>query len=260
MKIGIEMEFTGVNRIELSQLLANYFGNVEWSVEKGGYRFVDYKKREWWLVTNVSVRPELCQNHNPEMRVSASEDDEPILYQNEIRTPVISWDNNHDRRMLEKILFIVKILGGIVNESCSMHVHIDKPEGDEMLAIFMYVFRKKQYNAFLKYGISKEYRHKYARAYSADVDCHSLKTLDDIMKYISDNYPDATNRDGSIDTKHFALNFQSIIDHGTIEFRAFNSVLDFIGIQDAMDFVKSICEEVEKEYRHGWWLRSTDDD
>ena len=112
---GCEIELTGINRATAAQTLADLFGTR--AEHSGGgydaYRVKDLDGKEWKIVRDSSIHPE-CRRRS----VLIGE-----TYKVELNSPKLEYS---EMEKLQEVVRALRRAGGIVNDSCGMHVHVDK--------------------------------------------------------------------------------------------------------------------------------------
>ena len=111
---GCEIELTGINRATAAQTLADLFGTR--AEHSGGgydaYRVKDLDGKEWKIVRDSSIHPE-CRRR----AVLIGE-----TYKVELNSPKLEYG---EMEKLQEVVRSLRRAGGIVNDSCGMHVHVD---------------------------------------------------------------------------------------------------------------------------------------
>ena len=111
---GCEIELTGINRATAAQTLADLFGTR--AEHSGGgydtYCVKDLDGKEWKIVRDGSIHPE-CRRRS----VLIGE-----TYKVELNSPKLEYG---EMEKLQEVVRSLRRAGGIVNDSCGMHVHVD---------------------------------------------------------------------------------------------------------------------------------------
>ena len=111
---GCEIELTGINRATATQTLADLFGTR--AEHSGGgydaYRVKDLDGKEWKIVRDSSIHPESRRRS-----VLIGE-----TYKVELNSPKLEYG---EMEKLQEVVRSLRRAGGIVNDSCGMHVHVD---------------------------------------------------------------------------------------------------------------------------------------
>ncbi|MCI6885070.1 amidoligase family protein [bacterium] len=111
---GCEIELTGINRATAARTLADLFGTR--AEHSGGgydaYRVKDLDGKEWKIVRDGSIHPESRRRS-----VLIGE-----TYKVELNSPKLEYG---EMEKLQEVVRALRRAGGIVNDSCGMHVHVD---------------------------------------------------------------------------------------------------------------------------------------
>ena len=111
---GCEIELTGINRATAAHALADLFGTR--AEHSGGsydaYKVKDLDGKEWKIVRDGSIHPE-CRRRS----VLIGE-----TYKVELNSPKLEYS---EMEKLQEVVRSLRRAGGIVNDSCGMHVHMD---------------------------------------------------------------------------------------------------------------------------------------
>ena len=251
---GIEVEFTGVTRETVIKHFELFFRRksiCEHKILKDNSEYDKYMIQDddglvWTLNRDRSLVAEIF---TPDFEIkSVNEEDVDGLYKCELVSPVL---NAKSVGTLCSLVDIIKSLGGIVNDSCGIHVHIDKPDSvDEVLdliqkftAIQTYIFEDFQVkeNRLLKY--CKPYPQSFINGLSV-YDINTFEDLRDyVQRHLGGDYPLTHSHNIS---RYYALNLHSLVMHNTIEFRFFNGSLDTKEIKRILDWVLHFSYSPEK--------------
>lgn len=252
-KIGVEIEFTGVKRIEVVTALENLFKTVAETVKSksaGDYsyhRLKDMNGDSWLVVRDRSILPEIYSyklgNKDPNVRFkkySLKYSSEAQDYMVELVSPALT---SKSLPLLFTIIDIVKSLGGIVNSSCGLHVHIDRPESISDIVTLYKRFCLEQDNILSYFNVESKRLDKYCKPYNKTVQLpeNVCFNLHNFMLFLWKNYRSEEDTSSEVvDSKslrYYALNFYSLLQHNTIEFRLFNSTLDRVEVAKILDWV-----------------------
>ena len=232
---GIEIELTGITREVASNLVAAYFKTNAEPIKEYRYAIQDNKNRTWFITRDRSIRPEINQKN-----VSAPEED-TSNYLVELITPVLTLD---ELWILNDIVELFKINGGIINETCGIHIHLDlephTPQTLQKLITVIHDNSKLLYEA-LDIPINRlKYCRKFSKTHIENLnkqDFTSLEHMSDIWYSI---YPNDERDTKYNKTRYYGLNLHSAFHKNTIEFRYFNSCLDIDRIKAYLDFCFSL--------------------
>lgn len=262
-KLGVEIEFTGVKRSDVVTALEFFFHtdaiNIVSKTAEDGYEYhklIDQNKDTWLVVRDRSIKPEVYMS---KLGGVSSEEDafETILLEgdNEVCLPAYESPEEYMVELVSpaltskslptlfSIIDIIKSLGGIVNYSCGLHVHIDKPDNLSGITTLFKRFYLDQKNILEHFNVNREHRlGKYCKPYNDDLNLDILDEFTsekDFLDYLYKQYAEKDDN-GEIIRKtlrYYALNFHSIVVHNTIEFRLFNSTLNRVEIAKILDWV-----------------------
>lgn len=246
-KLGIEIELTGVTRSEVVVALENLFQSKAASVKsesaEDGYcyhKIADMYGNNWRVMRDRSISPQIYDYKRTEVSsddrfkiVDLTADD--TTYMVEVVSPVLTSET---LPILFSVVDVVKSLGGIVNSSCGIHVHIDKPDNVDNLVGLFKKFCLEQDAIFSAFDVNKNREEKYCKKYDMSLLSSEFATEEDFLEVLYETYAQYEG-DKRIDRtlRYHALNFHSIRTHGTVEFRLFNSSLDRAKIAKIINWV-----------------------
>lgn len=215
---GCEIELTGINRATAAQTLADLFGTR--AEHSGGgydaYRIKDLDGKEWKIVRDGSIHPE-CRRRS----VLIGE-----TYKVELNSPKLEYG---EMEKLQEVVRSLRRAGGIVNDSCGMHVHVDASKHTpQSLKNVLSIMYSKEDILFTALKVNPARIDSYCQAVDEPI-------LEEIRKLPSGASMDQLKdrwyrgRDGSDyhyhQSRYHALNLHSVFYHGTVEWRLFNSTL-----------------------------------
>ena len=215
---GCEIELTGINRATAAQTLADLFGTR--AEHSGGgydaYRVKDLDGKEWKIVRDGSIHPE-CRRRS----VLIGE-----TYKVELNSPKLEYG---EMEKLQEVVRSLRRAGGIVNDSCGMHVHVDASKHTpQSLKNVLSIMYSKEDILFAALKVNPARIDSYCHAVDEPI-------LEEIRKLPSGASMDQLKdrwyqgRDGSDyhyhSSRYRACNMHSVFYHGTIEWRLFNSTL-----------------------------------
>lgn len=237
-RVGIEIEFLcKLDLCKLAEMLAyKWYKKEAYSVceftknseTRIKYTVVDPKGSTWAFVIDKSV----CDRDNG------------ILVGYELVTPVIS-----DLYYLRDVLAVLLDAGCYVNNTCGLHIHIDKPELQQAVNLLKW-FASSQDGIVSLFGIPScrliRFCKKYPQSFVQGLSTREFKDYDDLLRF----YHELLNgkvfgsssywKDDSNPARYYLLNFNSLCKIGTIEFRLFNSTLSFLVIKGYINWLESI--------------------
>jgi hypothetical protein len=262
-RFGIEIEFTGVPRLAVVQALESIFRTNavphENTVIDNPYTYhsiMDPSGGNWSVVRDRSIRSEFYVWNKPEdlktdflevngNGVVVSDVDE---YKVELVSPVLTVES---LPTLLTIIEILQSLGGIVNDTTGIHIHVDSPDSAYGLLDLLQRFCLEQ-EEIVRLFQPESYRlDKYCKLFSDDVvDAFMCFGYEDVKKYLF--IDDVLNlymshlRVGATEAqphpeRYYALNLSSVPKRKTIEFRFFNSSLDREEVGMMVEWVMNFC-------------------
>lgn len=258
--IGIEIELTGVTRMEVVRALENLFQNR--AIEKQSsvtdmpykfYKIKDWDGQYWTIVRDRSIESEVykyktqndCNGVDDYDRIPILDDNEAFdssMYKTELVSPVL---NPKSLKTLFLIVNVIKALGGITNHSCGIHIHVDKPSNVGDLTKLFKSWLLKQDEAFTYFSTDENRLGKYCKRFDESLVDMNLEfdTEKEFLDYLTEKFSDDSNESRSV--RYYALNFYSIIAHNTVEFRLFNSSLNTKDIASIISWVVTFAYPIE---------------
>lgn len=218
---GVEIELTGISRVEAAKVIANYFGTT---TRYGGtyydtYTATDRKGRTWKAMSDGSIRTERKAAGG---RVNADRD-----YSCEVVTPVLQYEDMDD---LQNIVRALRAAGAIANDSCGIHVHVDganhTPESLTRLMNFA-VGRQDLFYEALEIGSrANRWCQKMNRTLLAAMKRDSEKSKDSLERIwysrANDGYTGGIDHQHYNSSRYHGINLHAFFTKGTVEFRLFN--------------------------------------
>lgn len=230
MRMGIEVEFTGVNRRDLAETMVKegYFKDCVEEIhtvsgcKRIRLRLVDSADNYWYLVVDRSISPVIRQ------RIAKDED---IDFMCELVSPVL--EDGQDILFFMLVIMKIRDLGGVVNDTCGIHVHLDAPQDIDTLKDIFYRFLMTQDDVSMDLCIPECRLNKYVKKYPKEfvkdyISCKdSIGSIGELQDFLYDRLEDGVSRDDEKNpARYYMLNLDSLHKRGTIEFRMFNSSLD----------------------------------
>ena len=220
-KFGIEIEFTGITRQEATEVVSKYF-DCEY------YRTHDYYDsyiaktsdgREWKLMYDSSIT---CRKREGRRSRPAGSE-----YACELVSPILTY--HEDIGALQDIVRRLRKAGGMTNNSCGIHVHLDgEPHTPRSIRNFINLIASRNDLFYKALQIEPERMHycKKMDEYLVEKMNHSKpKTFAHLENIWYSGY--SGNRNGHYhNSRYHFLNLHCFF-HGnhTIELRGFNSEL-----------------------------------
>jgi hypothetical protein len=224
-RFGIEIEMTGLTRLEAAETAARYFGaNVR---HFGGaydeYSTLDAQGRKWKFVRDSSIKAQVRRG-----RQIVSVDDSE--YRVEMVSPICRYE---DIETVQQLTRELRSAGAVANASCGIHVHVDaSPFDADTLRNITNIMASKEdliYKA-LRVEVARElsFCQKTDERWLEELNRQKPKTLDAVSRiwYGDDGNHDRNHYDNS---RYHCLNLHSVFSKGTVEFRLFNSDIQHAG-------------------------------
>lgn len=211
-----------MTRQSAARKLATYLNSTP-THEGGGYdtwSVRDSKHRKWKIVRDSSIH---CERKIDDHYARTTNS----LYSIELVTPKLSYD---DIPTLQEAIRQLRKIGGKVNNSCGIHIHIDASNHchrslKNLLSIVYskedMLFKALQVNEYRAENYCKKVREpvlKKIRSVPNNTD--SLSCLQHLWYEGSDGSHYHYDQ-----TRYYAVNLHSVFYKGTVEFRMFNSTL-----------------------------------
>lgn len=258
--LGVELELTGVKIGDVRIALENLFETVaevcfndKVDVPYSYYRITDKNSNKWLVLRDRSIKPQcfaytIDEDIEIENRFTIVDlASDKYEYMVEVVTPVLTTKTLSS---LFSVVDILKSMGGIVNNTCGIHVHIDIPDTDEDILSIFRRFVIDQENIFSRFAVNNNRLEKYCKMYK--VDTLDFEDFEQFITYLRENCTERDEQGVIIEKslRYYALNFYSIQTHNTIEWRLFNAVLDRVELAKILDWVIhfSYSDEDVREY------------
>lgn len=210
---------TGITRRRAGEVLAEYFGTTceydgtyydAWSAR-------DSQGRKWKVMSDGSID---CQTRQDGRRIAANGE-----HSVELVTPICQY---RDIETIQEIIRALREAGAFVNNSCGIHIHVNAaPFTAPKLRNLVNIMAAKEDMIYRALQVDRDREHDYCKKIDPDF-------LEKLNRQRPETMEDLKNlwycgRDGSSQhyhsSRYHCLNFHSIFQKGTIEFRAFNSSL-----------------------------------
>ena len=225
---GVEVEMTGITRMQAAEALAAYFGTTPqylgtyydtWGV-------TDPEGKVWKLMSDGSINPERKTADGYEsLSKNSMEGGERQV---EMVTPKLTYA---ELPKLQECVRRVKKAGAKVNKSCGIHIHVDAAKHNrQSLKNLMGIMYSKEDILFKALRVNpdrardfcqkvREPMLRQARTLSSD-ETTDLTQLEKI--WYEGNVRSTEHYNW---TRYYALNLHSVFYRGTVEWRCFNSTL-----------------------------------
>ena len=220
-RFGVEIELTGISRQEVTDLLANYFGDNE---------LFDNRGRDWSVKYDSSIVA--CYKRNNSYIATENKN-----YKVELVTPILEYE---DISMLQEIVRIIRKAGGITGSSyrCGIHIHIsDEGHNEDTLRNLIRLMSSKQYLLERALQIPSSRLCHYCQYISEDLakrSKHKFRNMD-VLK-------NTWNRTSD---RYSMLNLSSLFSGKGIELRMFNSSLHAGVVKTYIQFSLALCQSAK---------------
>lgn len=221
-RFGIEIEFTGITRKKAAETLSLFWG-CNYKNIGGKYWLKAPDNREWKFVYDGSIQSQIKRNGIIQ-NVNSSDYDE---YKVEMVSPILTYK---DIKTLQQIIRCLRKAGGIVNDRCGIHIHLDgKNHTVKSLINFINIIASKNDLLYKALQISEErvwYCKKIDSVLVRRVKQENPKTMIELENIWYNNESVASRLIHANGTRYNFLNLHSFF-HGnnTVELRGFNSTL-----------------------------------
>lgn len=116
-RFGIEIEFTGITRTRAAEIAAEYLsGRISTTGDYyGTHHVIAPDGRNWKFMSDGSIA---CQRKEDRQVISAGSE-----YSVELVSPILIY--YEDIEVLQELVRRLRTVGGFVNKSCGIHIHLD---------------------------------------------------------------------------------------------------------------------------------------
>ena len=218
-RFGIEIEFTGITRERAAEVAAGYFGTRAGSSRHyslDAYNVLDSENRAWRFISDASI---VAQRKEGRQRVSAGQE-----YRVELVSPICRYE---DIPTIQELVRQLRHAGAFASQKCGIHVHVDASafEAVHMKNLINIMASKEDliYKA-LQVQVEREY-------YCNRADPRFIEEINRVKPRTRDQVMNIWNGNGRSphQDRYHCLNLASIHEHGTVEFRLFNSDINHAG-------------------------------
>lgn len=224
LRFGVEVEMTGLARVQAAQVAADCFGS-RISFDGTYYDKLsasDSQGRKWTFMSDGSIHKQVMKNGEVKDISDGS-------YSVELVTPVCRYE---DIPTIQQLVERLRRAGALTNESCGLHVHIDAASFDaRCLRNLVNIVAAKEdllYKA-LQVPVRREYYcQKMNTAFLERLNLIRPRTREQVSQVWYTEQPDSANAITAHyhDSRYHALNLHSVFTKGTVEFRLFNSTVE----------------------------------
>ena len=224
LRFGVEVEMTGLARVQAAQVAADYFGS------RIGFDGTYYDKhsacdsqgRKWTFMSDSSITGQV--NRDGRIVNAGGRD-----YQVELVTPICRYE---DIPTIQQLVERLRRAGALTNESCGLHIHVDAAAFDaRCLRNLVNIVAAKEdllYKA-LRVPVRREhYCQKMNTDFLQRLNLIRPSTREQVSQVWYTEQPDGATPITAHyhDSRYHALNLHSVFTKGTVEFRLFNSTVE----------------------------------
>lgn len=235
-RFGCEIEFTGISRDTAARVVARTLGTQK--IYKGGvyneHHIIDRMSRTWKIVRDASIKPSVtADRQNPKLD----------HYKCELVTPILDYG---DIQLLEKITSEIKAKGGVVNQSCGMHVHVEvKGISAIQLRNIVNITARNEDMLCEVLRVSPDrvmrWCHKTEIGFAEVINDIPRREIS-LAKIMNIWYGNSGSSHNHYDrTRYRILNLHSFVEGKGIEFRLFNATLDEKEVRANIVLALAIC-------------------
>jgi hypothetical protein len=218
-RFGIEIEFTGITRAEAAEAASRYFGTrVRDSrhYNRDAYNVLDGQNRTWRFISDSSI---VAQRKERGRLVGAGEE-----YRVELVSPICRYE---DIPVVQELVRQLRNAGAFASQKCGLHLHVDASEfGAVHMKNLINIMASKEdliYKA-LQVQVDREY-------YCGRADPRFVDEINRVKPKTREQVMEIWGGRGRAESqgRYRCLNLASIHEHGTVEFRLFNSEIGHAG-------------------------------
>lgn len=237
-RFGFEIELTGLTRKKAAGVVAEYF-KTEAKHERlnlDEYHIMDGQSRTWKIVNDASL--------TPQKRVDGIKKSADGTYQVELVSPILTYADIED---LQEIVRLLRGAGAFVNKGCGIHIHIDaanhSPRSLKNLINLMASKEELTYKALEVDPSRLRYCKKVSENLIQTVNKKKPKTLKELEDIWYENYRGESRGRKYHSSRYKGLNFHSVFEKGTVEFRLFNSTTHAGKIKAYIQFCLAVSHQ-----------------
>ncbi len=218
-QFGIEIEFTGITRERAAEVAARYFGTQRMPSSHYGedaYEVPDSQDRIWRFIYDSSIEAQKKQDGRI-MEAGSN-------YKVEMVSPICRYD---DIPAIQELVRQLRHAGAFAGPKCGLHIHVDASAFDagHMRNLINIMASKEDliYKALQVQVDRQYYCRKADRQFVEEMHRVKPRLREDVMNiWLGRGESPGQGR-------YRCLNLASIPEHGTVEFRLFNSDIRHAG-------------------------------
>lgn len=238
LTFGIEIELTGISRENAAKVIANEFGTTARYVGAGYDAWVakEPSGEVWKIVNDSSLKPEKKEGK----RVVRAEEN----YRVEVVSPICKYDD------IEKVQTIIRALrraGAFANKSCGIHIHIGKEKFTaKTLRNLVNIMASKEDLIYRALKIDEYRAIRYCRKVNKNFLEKLNKTKPNTINALENLWYEGWEGNRTMhyhSSRYHGLNFHTVFQGKTIEFRLFNGTTHAGKIKSYIQFCMAICHQ-----------------
>ena len=240
---GLELEMTGITRLEAAKIMAAFFGNP-FNSEDGyydKYTIPDSDGRKWTVMSDGSI----ARQRKVDGQIIDTMD---TAYSVELVTPVCQYK---DIETLQKLVRRLRKAGALVNSSCGIHVHVDGAgHTPKSIRNIINIVASKNDLLYRSLEILPA-RQRFCKKLDTKLIEQMNRYKPTSMQHIEDiwygSLPGSDNRRQRYhDSRYHFLNLHSYFHgNGTLEFRGFNATLHAGKVKTAVQLSLAMCHQAK---------------
>ena len=234
--IGIEIEMTGILRSKAAEVVGSFFNAHPQSITRLNYAVKDNLGRKWHIKYDDSII--LLVNNGNELIPTSDE-----AYAIEIISPVLKADG---AKAMYMVMDFLKQAGGVVSDSCGLHVHIGG-EGHNAESIRRLLVITHAYQARLNATLNINPKRRAYCGFPRDEIVERIKALEHpALNDIEDAWYYGNKKGKKRHLNNIRRQFVNLHSFfngiGTVEFRGFNATLSSLEIEKCVNIALAIDE------------------
>lgn len=231
-KFGLELEFTGISRVEAAKILSKFFkaAVIKHTSAYDAYYIEDEKERKWTVLRDSSINPQ---------KGKFKTDD--ATFKCELVSPICSY--GEVKTVIQPLIRELRKGGARINSSCGIHIHVDSVGQSAKSIRHLCNLVSKNEDMIFKALDVHESRIRYCKKMDYEYISRINNTKITNMKCLSEAWYNGADRsadhyDGS---RYAAINLHSMFAGKGLEFRCFNSTLHAGRVRAYIEFCLALC-------------------
>lgn len=224
-KFGVEIEFSFITRHMAREAIRRKLCS---------YDMIDERGRKWKIVRDGSIVPRKRTENG--LVIDADND-----YKVELNSPILDYD---DMDLLRGVLTALRNAGAEPSDVCGIHIHVGE-DGHTVRSLrnLINMFMQKEDIMQEAFQIDEERQRRYCQNVNVGlipkINRHKAHTLEELSGQWEEE----------VCGRYRMLNLESFYSHKGIEFRLFNSTLNFEVIQAYIVFCLAVSQKAKTMQR-----------